>query len=100
MRAELGRKAESYLKKGAVIPDNLLVDIILECVRYVALIQLLKKFRLIHLLRAQNIPKNISYSLIRTRMPTRCFLESQIEISVLTKFTSLLAVFSIRYHNI
>ena len=43
MRAELGRKAESYLKKGAVIPDNLLVDIMLECVRYVALIQLLIK---------------------------------------------------------
>ena len=58
MRAELGRKAESYLKKGVVIPDNLLVDIMLECVRYVALIQLLKKFRLIHLLRAQNIPKS------------------------------------------
>ena len=58
MRAELGRKAESYLKKGAVIPDNVLVDIMLECVRYVALIQLLKKFGFIHLVRAQNFPKN------------------------------------------
>ena len=53
MRAELGRRAESYLKKGAVVPDNVLVDIMLECVRYVALIQLSKKFGFIHLVRAK-----------------------------------------------
>ena len=58
MRAELGRRAESYLKKGAVIPDNVLVEIMLERVRYVALIQLSKKFGFIHLLRANTFLKN------------------------------------------